>query len=447
MALWNYTIPDTSPVFIYRELFLLVLSPILPFTYDADPYADGFGLSNGWQTHYTVSGFNTQPGESSQGVSSHLTTLGGAEVSFEFYGSAVYLFGSVNASYEVILDENVQLLGSETGVLYSNQDLIEESHTVTLRVNPANTDQLMAFTGATVTSSDLKIPTPVFHDNSDGALSYFGNWTSNTVSGIPNSSVTAPFHQTLDAGANVMMNFSSTVAIAVHGSTNFGHGLYSVSIDNETPQTYNGSTFWLVTDTVVFFQAGLDAGRTHRLNVTNLSGDAKLTLSSVVTYEVGASQIGPSQPLSSITGPGTSSRGTSSHSVKVAEIVGPVVGVLLLGLLSVFFWFRYRKPRPSNETTVTPLVLPPPSSGISSSQSEMSQAGRQPPRKGHPIRSQPAPSSVSSTTRSVSPPASAVSPIAPDVNQIIELIAQRIDRRDGQRSESTSPPGYNVHSV
>ncbi|KAJ6482526.1 hypothetical protein C8R45DRAFT_1001750 [Mycena sanguinolenta] len=420
MALWNYTILDTSPVFTYH------------------PYADGFGLNNGWQTYYTISGFNTQPGESSQGVSSHLTTLGGAEVSFEFYGSAVYLYGSVNASYEVILDESVQLLGGETGVLYSTQDLIEESHTITLKVNPANTNQLMEFTGATVTSSDQKIPTPVFHDNFESALSYFGNWTTNTVSGIPNSSVTAPFHQTLDAGANFMMNFSSAVAIALHGSTNFGHGLYSVSLDNEAPQIYNGSTFWLVTDTVVFFQAGLDADRTHTLNVTNLSGAAKFTLSSVVTYEVDAS--GPSQPS-------PSSRGNSSHSVKVAEIVGPVVGLLLLGLLSVFLWWRYRKPRPSDKTSITPLVLPPPSDGIRSPQSEMSQTGRQPPRKGHSTWSQPALSPVSPTTRSISPPVSTVSPIVPDVNQIIELIAQRIDRRNGQGSESGSPPGYNVHSV
>ncbi|KAJ7240854.1 hypothetical protein B0H12DRAFT_1134292 [Mycena haematopus] len=422
MALWNYTIPDASPILSYH------------------PYADGFGLSNGWQTYYTVSGFNTQPGEGSEGVSSHLTMLPGAEVSLQFYGSAVYLYGTVNASYEVILDENVLLFEGATGVLYSNQNLIEESHSVTLKVNPANTTPLMAFTSATVTTSDQEIPTPVFHDNSDSALSYFGNWTSNTVQGIPNSSVTAPFHQTLNAGASVMMNFSSAVAIELYASTNFGHGLYSVSLDNEAPQIYNGSTFWLVTDTVVFVQAGLDPGRTHTLNVTNLSGGAKFTLSSVVTYEVDVSQTGPSQPSNSSTGPG-GSQGASSHSgsVKVAEIVGPVVGVLILGLLSVVLWLRSRKPRPNDETSITPLVLPGPPSN------RLGQTGVQPLRKGH-LGSLPPTLPVSPTTQYT--PASAVSPnTSPtDVNQIIELIAQRIDRRGGQGPEGALPPEYHVHS-
>jgi hypothetical protein len=68
----------------------------------------------------------------------------------------------------------------------------------------------------------------VFHDNFDTSLSYSGQWTTNTVQGIPNNTVTAPFHQTVDAGASAQMNFSSAVAVAVHASTNFGHGLYSV---------------------------------------------------------------------------------------------------------------------------------------------------------------------------------------------------------------------------
>ncbi|KAF7369212.1 hypothetical protein MVEN_00248800 [Mycena venus] len=307
MALWNFTIPDTSPIFSYH------------------PYADGFGLNTGWQTYYTVSGFNTQPGESSEGDSYHVTSLVGAEVSLQFYGSAVYLYGTVNASYEVILDEDARSFDGATGVLYSNQALIEENHS-----------------------------------------------------------------------------------------------------------------------------AGLDPERMHTLNVTNISGGGKLTLSSVVTYQVDTSLSPvPNQPSNS-TGPSDSIRGTSSRSVKVGKIVGPIAGVFVLGLLlAVFFWLRSRKPRSDNEKSITPLVLSLPDHGTGSTHSEIVQTAI-PLRKGHSTWSQPAlPPAPSPPTPLYAPAASAVSPTSPaDVNQIIELIAQRIDRREGgQGSESLSPPGYRVHSM
>jgi hypothetical protein len=80
---------------------------------------------------------------------------------------------------------------------------------------------------ADVSSSEKK-PTQAFYDNSDSALSYSGQWSNNTVQGIPNSTVTAPFHQTVDEGASVRMNFSNASAVALYGSTNFGHELYSI---------------------------------------------------------------------------------------------------------------------------------------------------------------------------------------------------------------------------
>jgi len=237
MALWNFTIPDTSPMLSYH------------------PYADGFGLQNGWQTWYTVSGFNTQAGESSKGDSYHITSLPGAEVSLQFYGSAVYLYGAANASYEVTLDsDGVQSFSGATDLLYSNEGLIEGNHLLMLRAKPVvNTTQQIGVSRVIVSASSQKMPTEAFYDNSDSALSYAGNWTSNTVAGIPNSTVTAPFHQTLNAGASVKMNFSNAVAVALYGSSNFGHELYSISLDNGAPQIYNASTFWLVADTVIFF--------------------------------------------------------------------------------------------------------------------------------------------------------------------------------------------------
>lgn len=121
---------------------------------------------------------------------------------------------------------------------------------------------------------------------------------------------------------------------------------------------------------------------------------------------------------------------TSSHSrAKIGEIVGPIAGVLLLGLIAAaFFWLRSRKRRAIHEAAVSPLVLP-------ETTAEMGMAS---PRKGDVILSQPGPAapSVISTT----------SPTGPaGVDQLLELLAQRIDRRDG--SERASPPDYRVHTM
>ncbi|KAJ7677946.1 hypothetical protein DFH06DRAFT_1167453 [Mycena polygramma] len=213
------------------------------------------------------------------------------------------------------------------------------------------------------------------------------------------------------------MNFSGAVAVALYATTNFGHGLYSVSLDNAAPQIFNGSTFWLVTNTVIFFQSGLDSARTYGLNVINMSGGAKLSLNSAVTYQV-------DPPPISTTG---SSRGTSH--AKIAEIVAPIVGVVVLGLIAVFVWLRSRKHREAAATAVSPLILPDRESDPAAPEMRNPTSG-----KGHAMLT-PAPSSASPTS-----PAS-----APDVNQIIELIAQRIDRREGSQLE-LSPPDYDAHS-
>ncbi|KAJ7176804.1 hypothetical protein C8R46DRAFT_1346756 [Mycena filopes] len=450
--LWNFSITDTSPIFSYR------------------PYADGFGLHNGWQTWYTIAGFNTQPGESAGGDSYHLTSLDGAQVSLQFYGSAVHLYGTANASYSVLLDDNLQSFSGRDGLLYSSVNLAENYHTVALSAKITSPTQQLGFSHAVVSTSDQTPPTQVFWDNTSPAVTYAGQWTNSTVQGIPNSSVTAPFHQTLYAGDTAKMNFSGAVGIAVYGSTNFGHQLYSIGIDDDVPQKFNGSTFWLVPNTVIFFQSGLDPSKTHTLNMTNESAGGKFTLSSIVTYQGNGSATSSSTPGN----PSTFPAPASSHShVNVGVIVGPIVGAVVLGLLAAFLWLRYRRSRRDDPTQViSPLIVPSASGGTGTGpHSEKRQpqvAPPQPPRrrKGQPAWSPPVPNSSPSAPQSPTlsstnlapgptvPPTSneTVRPPSPtplasaDVNQIIELIAQRIDRREESHgSEGTSsPPEYRI---
>ncbi|KAJ6618194.1 hypothetical protein B0H10DRAFT_1268239 [Mycena sp. CBHHK59/15] len=476
-SLWNFTIEDTSPIFSYVHTT-----------------ADGFGLQNG---------------EGSQGESFHLTSLEGAQVTFRFYGSAIYLYGAANGSYDVSLDNAVRSFPPTTELLYSKDGLTEETHYVTLTARPSDITQQLGLNKAIITTSSgasQKAPQSVTYENSDSALTYSGQWTTTSVAGIPSATAAVPFHQTLGQGSSVVMNFSGATALALHASTNFGHLLYSVSLDG-VENTYNASTFWLVPDTIIFFQAGLDPDKSHTVNATNLSEGSKLTLSSVTIYEVGDSQnINVSSLPSSTSFPffssstavgsasGTPNGFVSSSHSHVGVIVGPVVAVVIVGLIGTLLWFRYRRSRPTQLAVISPLILPnyrppeDPTYGTTSGTTPNPPLGAQaasgvaitPPmwqsRKNtaHP-RSTPQHSSPTSpATQATSPlggsppvvaiippmrqrsipptrtpvspqyysPTSPATPASPaDVDQIIELIAQRIDRHDTNYG-AASPPDY-----
>ncbi|KAJ7444553.1 hypothetical protein B0H11DRAFT_437894 [Mycena galericulata] len=372
MSLWNFTIQDTSPILSYL------------------PYADGSDESKGWQAWYTTSGFNTQVGESPVGDSYHVTSLPGANVTLQFYGTAVYLYGSANASYDVTLDNTVHSFSPFNGLLYSNDGLIAENHFVTLTAKPSNESQLMAFGYAIVSTVDQSVPKETFYDNSNSALTYFGQWENPnpTIDGIPSSTVTVPFHQTLDAGSGVTMGFPNSVAVALYASTNFGHELYSVSIDNGSPQIYNASTNWLVANTVIFFQSGLNPDETHTIYATNISpGGAAFSLSSVITYQLDASPT--ISGSSSNTAAATDTARLSSNPITeieglVGEIVGPILGFILIVLVPTFFWLRSQRTLMKDYMrTISHLVLDPrsPFEETTGTSSDIIETALTPPRR------------------------------------------------------------------
>ncbi|KAF7301761.1 hypothetical protein MIND_00741700 [Mycena indigotica] len=396
---WNLTIPNTSPAFSYH------------------PYSDGLNTAYGFQIAFSTA-FNTQPGEMGQGSSAHVTSLNGAGFLLDFYGNAVYVHGSSSASYDVTLDGTAPVAmppDDTTGVLFAKDNLIEEHHSITFTTRVATvTGQLFNLTDAVISSSDRILPSQLGFDSSDAFFTYSGRWTTNTVTGVPNNTETRPFQQTTDLGASVLFSFTNASAFAVHGSLNFGHGLYSVSVDNSVPQQMNGSTFWLVPDTVLFFQSGLDPDRSHSVNITNLSANGKFTLSSVVVYALAASVDSP--PSSPTSGSPPSGPSSPHKTAAFAAIAGTTVGVVvLLSALLCLFYLRARRKRPA-AAAVSPFVAQ--AAPIASD------------RKGG-NRTAPNDHSPSRTP-------------SPDVNHLLELIAQRIDRRP-MEADSASPPRYDYN--
>lgn len=94
MALWNFTIDDSSPYLTYGPYCechsSLSLSPCQwPSYLRSSCLADGFSPEVGWQTWYSGSGYDAATDSRGVGDSYHVTSLGGAYMSLQFYGGII----------------------------------------------------------------------------------------------------------------------------------------------------------------------------------------------------------------------------------------------------------------------------------------------------------------------------------------------------------------------
>ncbi|KAJ7164770.1 hypothetical protein C8R43DRAFT_988380 [Mycena crocata] len=456
MSLWNLTFDDTSPFLTY--------SPFADVSYSP--------LTNGWIPWYSGSGFISTNGEGGTGDSFHRTSLDGASVNLEFYGTAVYMYGTTNSSYDTSLDNATYTHAAPdpaSGLLLSITGLEAGTHSVALTVRTNDPSQQLAFDRAIVSAPlvNSQIPTEAFYDNTDTTmLAYTGNWVQQTNSGIPNATVTHPYHTTSDGTASVSMNIGPGAAgVSLWGMTNWGNWVYSVFVDDTpNPVSRNGSTYWKVPDSFLFYQGGLDPTKNHTVKLTN-SGGLKLSLNSIRVHHIDTTQ-----------NPNATASGTtpsSSHSTDNAGVIaGPILGVAALVVLGGFLWWRARRnhlkalKRQAEMTEIEAYTDQSPQGPVS-------------PSKGYPASasvptSVTAPWSVAGSSSvpispeysmatsqvtsaapvgkmpATSPPAPAPPPPpaptsagieAPDVDRLIELIAQRIDQGRGH-TDDVSPPEY-----
>ncbi|KAJ7687397.1 hypothetical protein B0H17DRAFT_1180853 [Mycena rosella] len=465
MSLWNFTIDDTSPFLIYTPYGIHSLpngTCILIFSLTAD--GSYSGLTNGWKPWYTGSGFISTNGEGGQGDSYHRTSLEGAAVTFEFYGTAVYLYGTANSSYDASVDNATSTHAPPTSdLLFSTTDLEEGTHSVTLTARPTSSSQQLAFDRAVVSAPlvNNQTPTEAFYDNLDTTvLKYAGEWGTPIADGIPNATVSHPWHKTSSYGASVSMDIAvGAVGVSLWGLADWGNWLYTVSIDGGAANQYNGSTFWEVPDALLFYRGGLDPTRNHTVSLINVS-QLNLALNSIRVYRIESTQNATVTPSSSATSAitttvtpsssatstvTTTSTSTSAHSsVSVGVIAGPVIGVLvLLALVGAFFWWRWRRNRSTTQdmAEIYPYTDQSPPRPLFPSKEYItttSKTARSPPALSPTVQS---PTIHSPSYSAPTPNATSTGLEAPDVDRLIELIAQRIDQGRGQ-TDGASPPEY-----
>lgn len=206
---WNITLNDTSPVFTYY------------------PYYDGFGTGNGWQIWYSETGYNTVFANPGVGISAHITSLPGANVTLSFYGTGIELHGTANCTFDVSLDGIFSSsLSSPSDVLYSEQTLSEGTHSLTLTAHPTSGQQL-AFENAVIYIAQA-IPQMASYSNTNTTfLNYTGNWSAGTDTHVPGGT----FHFTETMGSSVSTTFGGSSAVIVQGIVNWGNWEYTVSLN------------------------------------------------------------------------------------------------------------------------------------------------------------------------------------------------------------------------
>ncbi|GJE87684.1 hypothetical protein PsYK624_037670 [Phanerochaete sordida] len=486
MYSWNTTIDDTSPIVLFS------------------PYSEG-PVQNGWAGWFSDSGFVTTGGEQAVGSSIHYTSFPGASLYLQFEGTAIYLYGTTNCTYTVTLDSQSAHvpLSLPFGLLFYQEGLTPTTHSVQLTAQPqASSTQMLGFDQAVFTNTidqDTNGLATIVYENWNDTLQYTGNWTNQSgVDWIPNTQAPAPYVETSQGLSSVSLTFAGGVAVAVNGPRNWGHWTYNISLDDEVT-SWNCSTLWGIGDTVLFYQNGLDPTKQHTVKMidTGMQDYYKLSLNDFTVYAPNNSN-GTTAPISSASGSPSSASPTAPSAssgsptavaavdagkkTNVGAIVGPVIAgmvVLILALLAVLWWRRRRvvqwdieepvAPFPKNdraeiwvkgqevglphqpvvrvyEPIVAPAVsgkrsvpAPPPSepsapSTVSESIPEGSRPSLGQPR---PLPSHSQQPSISGS-QSTAPQGSVQ---AVDVNQLVELIAQRIDPRT-TAPQGEAPPRY-----
>ncbi|KAG9007793.1 hypothetical protein FRB93_007184 [Tulasnella sp. JGI-2019a] len=321
MSAVNITVLDTSPIFTYS------------------PFGEGgeaeVSTNYGWATGYTGTGFlangSLPRGAVGSGYSYHATAFEGGSVSLKFNGTTLYLYGAANCTYDVILDSVMQTMTPSTteDVLAFYQNLsMQNEHMVTIKPHPG-TNEIFYFEGAVVTTlTETQTPNVITAQGEVIVFSPSGSWGSPQKYGAP-----SPYHQ---IGASASLRFFGD-AIVVYGGLN-GQSMYTASLDGLPPQVFNGSTYWDITQTVLYFQSGLTSSLTHELQLFSSDPHANITLTEILTWSRVASEA-PPRPHG-----GHPGGGAPKHKVSIGIVIGSVIGVLCLLAAAAFcfWWFKIR---------------------------------------------------------------------------------------------------------
>ncbi|WVQ84454.1 hypothetical protein IAT38_006606 [Cryptococcus sp. DSM 104549] len=214
----------------------------------------------------------------------------------------------------------------------------------------------------TSTSTTDKIYTTAYDDTSS-AVQYFGLGWARGPPLSPQLYYNTTAHISAIVGDSLELSFNGS-SVQVFGGMYMDHGNYSISIDNQPAQSFDGSYFELQTGVSLYQASGLVDGP-HKLVLTNIGQNAAGTFvdfdyavvnstidptTPSITADGSTTNI-PNLPITSpadssasalVAGSGNGSQSKSNSGAIVGGAVGGVVGLALLVLL-LWFWMRRRR--------------------------------------------------------------------------------------------------------
>ncbi|KAK7686615.1 hypothetical protein QCA50_010215 [Cerrena zonata] len=310
---YNFTIQDTSPMWQYM------------------PFADG-DMRTGWQWLFPESGVRDRAPRCQQhpkGVSFHTTAAHGANMTLDWLGVGIYLFGSSNSSYRVTVDNNSTTFhGSSNGLLFAQDGMDHQPHTITVTALPKDPTHYFNFDYGILTDvspEGARKPRLTIHQAKD--VTQVGRTPISDWLDTHDHRVSKPFIQTTVAGASASINFTSSVGVSLNGTMNCDHELYTVELadlTNQTTyrQTYNGTSRWFIPDSLLFYRGGLNPLHDYQVTLTN-AADSRLSLIYGKTQKVNevSEKLGPSS--------------SNTPKLTVTLIVVPIIATILVLLIAI----------------------------------------------------------------------------------------------------------------
>ncbi|CAL1694320.1 unnamed protein product [Somion occarium] len=255
-----------------------------------------------------------------------------------FVGTAIYLFA---------LDD----------VLVAHDGLEHQNHRVNLTLSPA-TDQQLSFDRAIVSDTTPSGIGSPYQNTDDTTFTYSPGWQINNDFRIPITARPAAFHETSTQGASVSINFTSSVGISVNGSRSCGHGLYTAALTSDKlgsglQETYNASTHWFISDSLLCYRGDLDPAAQYQFLLSDASA-APLALSYAKFCKVNITE--------STTLVSADLTLASKPELDIGLTVGPVLAVVIIVLFLLFLFFRrsHRQLSEDAESTfgdISPYIL------------------------------------------------------------------------------------------
>ncbi|KAK6981115.1 hypothetical protein R3P38DRAFT_3115145 [Favolaschia claudopus] len=221
----------------------------------------------------------------------HRTNVSGASFEFGFKGSEFFLFGAAGpafGSYEVDIDGWKETRSAHAAqnvsqhLLFHANKLLYKEHTVKVtnlggKRRGEGKDLLVDFVKTTVdiAPAGVKLVNTTLEET-DERMVYSGDWTENVFNPLFSGGYS---RYTNGDGASVSLNFTAT-AIFIFGDKTDRHGLYTVTLDDRAPETFNGVSgcggkfehACEKDNTLAYFAANLEH-KQHTVTVTNIPGE------------------------------------------------------------------------------------------------------------------------------------------------------------------------------